>query len=319
MFMSDPNARAGAAYGALAKGAGGAASGPSGYQPPNYVASNHVASNYVASNYVASNHVAPNYGADPTSGKKKGSKASSIASTLGLVAFVGICAVVYAFLPRKQKVTATPITVPSITMPNFVPPKGSLPSAKLSSRFDHVKQGKSSASLFWIGSYTNTGDAPIARPSARVSLFDAAGARVGEFPGYADRDILAPGASFPILVLASSAPAFSRMEIAAGDPSATYAGQQEVELTVKEFRVAATNYGTTDLVGTVKNVSATALQFPKVVAIGRNAAGEAVSIANTFASSKTIASNGESGFTVSVGVFQTEKPTRYEVVAFGRP
>ncbi len=172
---------------------------------------------------------------------------------------------------------------------------------------------------FWLADYVNVGDAPIERPSVVVSLFDAAGTRVGEQRGFAEREWLAPGASTAILVLVSSPPVYARAEMAAVGPEAAGAIDPQVGLEVLGVTERADGSSVhRKLTGTVRNGAPHPLRFPQVVAIGRSASGAPVSIANGYAtSSREIPAGGESGFELSVGTFEIERPARWELFGVG--
>ena len=49
--------------------------------------------------------------------------------------------------------------------------------------------------------YTNNRQSPIARPQVVISMFDAAGQRIGEKPGFSRHNVLGAGQRSTILVL----------------------------------------------------------------------------------------------------------------------
>ena len=172
---------------------------------------------------------------------------------------------------------------------------------------------------YWLTNYVNVGAIPIGRPSVGVSLFDEGGKRVGEERGFAEVSVLEPGASVPVLVLASAPPAYARAEIAPVAPEAARYETPDVPVSVREMTVQAGSLGRSECVGTVVNESGGPVEFTKVLVTGRDAEGALVSFANGYATTTALAAGAESGFKVSIGTWEVRPPVKYEAWALARP
>jgi hypothetical protein len=182
-----------------------------------------------------------------------------------------------------------------------------------------VREGRTSiGGLFWLATYTNSGTVPIADPSAVASLFDATGKRVAEQPGYAVKKLLAPGESTPMLILVANAPKFAKAVVNLRDPEAPRYARDVLTPAVKEFTVGKGRFGRS-AVGTVRNDQQTALRFIQIVVVGRDAQGDIVSYADGYATAKQLAPGQESGFDISLGTFEIEKPAKWEAFAVASP
>ncbi len=217
--------------------------------------------------------------------------------------------------PRGVPAAGRPVQPVSVVETPAVPAVATpVPRAQL----DAVRQGKSLTSPFWLATYKNVGTVPIARPAARVSLFDASGHRVGEQSGYGKVSTLGPGQSTPILVLYMQAPTFARADVKPIDPEAPTYDDGEVPVSITEQSVAPPVYGQVAVVGTVKNSTAGTVKFVHVVVEGVDGAGAIVSLADGYATTTTLGAGAASGFNVSTGTFQVEVPAKYRVFAVAR-
>ncbi|MEM1415510.1 MAG: hypothetical protein AAGH15_11445 [Myxococcota bacterium] len=190
-----------------------------------------------------------------------------------------------------------------------------VPKAELRHLRDAVNR---SGARFWIGEIVNVGELAIERPAIVVSLFDEAGARVGEQSGYARREVLAPGDAVPVLALITHPPAFARAEVVLRELQ-PQRYSRVADLQVVESRVLEGSFGGKNVVGTVRNPTEGPVRFPKVLVVGRDAGGHPVALADGFATDRNLAAGQTTGFSVRVGTFTIEEPARWEVNAFARP
>jgi hypothetical protein len=182
-------------------------------------------------------------------------------------------------------------------------------------RVKSFRKQASGTSTFWLVIYENSGTTTIRDPAARVSLFDAAGHRVLEQPGYAKTKQLAPGETTPILVLAMNPPTFTRAEVGVVTPRAPSSYDTlPVPLEIVDF-VPRKDNTFTKITGTVKNPSKQSVQFIEVVVTGVDASGEVVSLADGYATERQLAPGASTGFEITSGVFDVAPPTKYRVVA----
>jgi len=216
--------------------------------------------------------------------------------------------------PQQTPASASRSTTPKVSPAVVTAPPP--PSATL----EATVPGKTSiGGHFWLATYHNTGPAPIGRPAIVVSLFDGSGARVGEERGYARRDYLRPGESTTVLALSSDPPEYERAEVTLVEPQAPRHTAEPIDLQVRENVVNNRGRGRSDVIGTVENQSDTAVNFVKLLVVGRNDAGDPVAFGEAFATDKDLAPGESSGFKVSLGTWVIEDPKTIEVVAFGRP
>lgn len=179
-----------------------------------------------------------------------------------------------------------------------------------------VRQGRgTTGSHFWLARYVNTGTTPIARPAARVSLFDAQGHRVGEQKGYAHLHWLNPGEETPILVLVISPPGYARAEAAVVTPEPPRYDRPPLRLLVTESSVQRASLGPA-MVGTVRNQTGQVARFIHVQVVGLDAQGELALLSHAYATEHTLAAGRETGFQVPIGSFQVGAAVKYQLEAF---
>lgn len=199
----------------------------------------------------------------------------------------------------------------------FTAPVAAEPSARI------VRTTEATTSIggrFFLVEVENTGTLPLVRPSVLVSGFDTAGARVAEQPGYLAQSRLEPRASGVVLALISEPPAGAvRYEVRMGELRTDDYTGPDVAATVVESNERPSAGAMHDLVGTVRNDTASPMRFVHVVAVGRDPAGVAVSFADGYASITQLGPGESSGFRLSVGTFEQARPARWEIVSFGRP
>jgi hypothetical protein len=202
--------------------------------------------------------------------------------------------------------------MPPVLSKEVVPEE--LPKAELRD----IREGRTSiGGLYWIATFANTGKVPIDHPAAVVSMFDDAGKRVGEQVGYSILEELPPGGAIPLLILASDPPKYTRIAIAPRDPREPAFPSHQVPVRIVDYEMGK-DFGGRALIGTVENNRAKPVRFTQVLVVGRSSTGEAVSYASGYATAQEIAPKDASGFKVSVGTFEIEKPARYDVLAVGR-
>jgi len=177
----------------------------------------------------------------------------------------------------------------------------------------------STGAHFWLTTYANVGETPIDKPAVVVSLFDESGTRTGEQAGWAEREVLEPGESAPVLVMVGYPPRYTRAEVVPREPTPPRYPSKQMPVVVTEHTVQPKAFGKgRSVIGTVKNEREGTLKFVKIVAVGRDAAGKIVSYATSFATKKVLGPGEESGFKVEMGTFELAEPVRYELSAMGR-
>ena len=231
------------------------------------------------------------------------------------------CGIGWALVTRTGRPEPMPVDDWEITEPIQAadPAAGANPAfATPAAEVRNLGEGTTrTGARIWLLDYVNVGTTPIARPNVTVSMFDAAGQRVGEQNGYARRDELGPGQSVTILVLKTNPPEFVRNEVQIAAPRPLTGESHEVVLSVIEQQVQRERFGQT-LVGTVRNDSGVLARFAKVIVVGRDATGKPVAFADTFVTNRDLPPGQESGFSVRVGAFVLSEPVSYEVTSVGR-
>lgn len=171
--------------------------------------------------------------------------------------------------------------------------------------------------LVWTGRCVNTGETPIVRPSAVLSLFDATGKRVTEQAGYSSLDWLDPGQWCAISCSVVNPPEHARAEFRLAKLKAPDYESPPIGLKLLEWGVSNDGFGTDRISGTLRNESAVTIRFARIVVFGLDAAGLPVSDSYSFASEDEIPPGGESGFQVSVTSLRVGPAARYQVQASG--
>jgi hypothetical protein len=218
-----------------------------------------------------------------------------------------------------RSTTPPPDPIPVYT-PVQTPPPTPPPSIVGSARIGAQIEGTTRAGgKFWLIDYDNVGSSEIINPAVAVSLFDVNGARVAEQTGHSAIKRLRPGGRATILILVNDVPAYSRAQVEIVPPSTeTYALPEET-LAVTEYREKASVGSLRNMIGTVKNESSVAVRFVNVLAVGRDASNLPVSFAQGVTTKKEIEAGSDSGFSIPIGTFEVESPTRWDVIAVGAP
>jgi hypothetical protein len=255
-----------------------------------------------------------------------------VAVAVAGVLAVGIAGAVLTTVRQTMETQIEAVTVPVVA---GAPPKAAAPNKPKSKggvvEVKPVPHGKaelrgtvngkvaSTGAHFWLTTYANVGETPIDKPAVVVSLFDESGARTGEQAGWAEREVLEPGESAPVLVMVGQPPTYSRAEVTPREPTPPRYPSKQMPVVVTEHTVQAQAFGNRrSVIGTVKNEREGTLKFVKIVAVGRDAAGKIVSYATSFATKKVLGAGEESGFKVDMGTFELAEPVRYELSAMGR-
>jgi len=126
---------------------------------------------------------------------------------------------------------------------------------------------------------------------------------------------LAAGAETEVLVLAMNAPAFARADVQPVDPEPVSFPEGQVTLKVIEESVQPNGGSLANVVGTVQNTRSSHVRFIEIVAVGIGPTGQIASYARGYATAKELAPGSTSGFSVSTGTFEVEKPVKYRVSA----
>jgi hypothetical protein len=203
-------------------------------------------------------------------------------------------------------VTATPRpSLPSVT-PTFavVPEDGPIPvptPLRLDAQVSPFTFAYNSiGALYFFGEITNTGDLPLGHPKVSVVLYDASGHALGNEPGYATQDFVAPGQRAPVKVLFLQPPEWSRFEVLFKPEAARYAGF----LTYTDLLPSSMNF-VRDLSlgyalnGMVKNIGERQARFVQVVVTLYDADGQVVGVDGTFARPSDLAPGESAPFKVS--------------------
>lgn len=167
--------------------------------------------------------------------------------------------------------------------------------------------------LVYVARYMNTGETPIVRPSAVLSLFDASGKRVAEQAGYAHVEWLAPGQWCAVSCTIAKPPEYARAELKIAKPRAPEYETQPLPMVLVEWGVDNNGFGTDRVTGTLRNETGKAVRFARIVVTGLDSAGLPVSDSYAFASEDEIAPGAESGFQVLVTSLKVGEPVRYQV------
>ncbi len=183
----------------------------------------------------------------------------------------------------------------------------------------HSAQGETArGGRYWIVEVQNDTTGALFRPRAVASLFNAAGRRVAEQSGWSLIDVLQPAQRAVVFVFLNQAPdAYSEERLAASAKTSEMLPSNQVRLEVSDFLVQPDN-DRFELIGDVHNTSGAVARFIKVVAVGRNAAGQAVAHASGFVTDTQLPADGRSGFSVKAGTFVAGDVAQWELTAVGQ-
>jgi Protein of unknown function (DUF3426) len=165
--------------------------------------------------------------------------------------------------------------------------------------------------LYFFGEITNTGEVPLGHPQVSVVLYDAAGQALGNEPGYATQDFLAPGQRAPVKVLFRQPPEWTTFKVLFKPEAARYNGfLVYTDLSPSEMTFARDPSLGYSLSGMVKNTGERQVRFVQVLVTLYDAEGKVVGVDGTFARPNELAPGESAPFKVSFYLTSAE-PTSY--------
>jgi hypothetical protein len=177
---------------------------------------------------------------------------------------------------------------------------------------------KDSGGALWVyGIVTNTSPFLVDKVEVIGVLLDAEGKELGTEHGYANRDVLAPGATSPIVILLKDTPEFASISWEIDVDKASYVPKTVSGLRVEASAPAANSWGAWESEGKVHNDGEQPAEFVKVEMQGWSADDKLIGIGAAYAKGDVL-KPGESARFKHVGVQFDVKPARFEMYVEGR-
>ncbi len=181
----------------------------------------------------------------------------------------------------------------------------------------HGRKSGYQTSFYVLGMVKNTSPFPVDKPKVVVVLRDKSGKELTSRDGYAERDVLPPGASSPIKVLVSDPPAHHELAFEVVARRSIFQPGEVDGLKVEEEGTPRQNFGTWEISGKVLHQGSVPARFVKVELLIRNKAGKLIGIESTYADGERLDPNASARFRVSA--LLDEKPETIELSVSARP
>ncbi|HEY2513037.1 MAG TPA: FxLYD domain-containing protein, partial [Polyangiaceae bacterium] len=173
-------------------------------------------------------------------------------------------------------------------------------------------------SFYVLGFVTNTSRFAIDHPKVTVVLLDHAGKETATYDGYAEGDVIAPGAKAPVKVLVTTPPAFEKMSFEVVPKRATWSPQEAPGL---RMELADPPHPTSGLSwegsGKVHNDGAKGAKFVSVRVLAYDAKDHLVGIDSTFTDGEALGAKQSARFRALL--LYSIPPKRFEYAVSGRP
>ncbi len=193
------------------------------------------------------------------------------------------------------------------------------PPAEVAATAEFVEHHrKLSGGALWVyGVVTNTSPFLVDKVEVIGVLKDAEGEELGTENGYAARDVLAPGASSPVVILLQGPPEFASITWEIDTDKASYVPKMVSGLRVEAGSPAPNSWGGWETEGRVHNDGDQPAEFVKVELQGWSEDGRLLGLGDAYAKGDVL-QPGESARFKHVGVQFDEKPARFELYVEGR-
>lgn len=174
--------------------------------------------------------------------------------------------------------------------------------------------------IFWIVKIRNDSEYTVARPGVVMSLFDDNNKRIDEQRAWSAHSHLTAGQESQVMLFIANPPKINysrQMSGIANIPSQFEIYQETIE--VRDFIVKKEDgfLKNTSIVGDVYNPHDYQVDFVKILAVAHDANGIPVGMSNTYATTTSIPSKGQSGFKVSASTFIAQPPASWSLWAVG--
>jgi DNA-directed RNA polymerase subunit RPC12/RpoP len=267
----------------------------------------------------------------------KGNKPTWII-VLALVLVISALAIYLLLQRNKPKETPLQIKKPSIGIPNL---KVNLPTINAKamtisqedlkqnpdaldspkvSILHTVKGVTSQGGIYWIMTLRNDSEQAIIQAGAVVSLLTSDNKRLEEQKGYSKISPLQPQQETSVLVYIANPPKQDyHIEFDSFGSYIKYIKPNQAFLNVTDFTVkpTSTNSSLVNIIGDISNNNTFPVKFAKVIAIAKDANGNAIGLAEGFVTHSNLAPKATSGFKISAGTFVTQSPQSWELLAVG--
>ncbi len=208
--------------------------------------------------------------------------------------------------PRNPTVALTPAATPE--------PE---PEVEATAEFVEHHRKDSGGALWVYGIVKNTSPFLVDKVEVIGVLLDADGKELGTEHGYANRDVLAPGATSPIVILLKDTPEFASISWELDVDKASYVPKTVSGLRVEASSPAPNSWGAWEAEGKVYNDGDQPAEFVKVELQGWSADDKLVGMGDSYAKGAVL-KPGESARFKHVGVQFDVKPARFELHVEGR-
>lgn len=239
-------------------------------------------------------------------------------------AFVGYFAVGSAPEPMRP-VPARPAAVAPLVAPAsnptlaLTPAETATPAEEIpaTATFEEHHRKEAGGALWIYGFVTNTSPFLTGKVEVIAVLNDADGKELGTKSGYSNRDVLAPDATSPVVILLKDTPYFASITWEIDVDAANYVATMASGLRLEAGAPSKGQFGGWEVEGKVFNEGDQPAQFVNIEVQGWSEDGRLIGISQTFAKSKLLKPGESSRFKLASLRFDQE-PARFEMHVEGR-
>ena len=218
-------------------------------------------------------------------------------------------------IPARPALEAPPSN-PTVALTPAATPEPE-PEVEATAEFaEHHRKNRGGA-LWVYGMVKNTSPFLVDKVEVIGVLMDADGKELGTEHGYANRDVLAPDATSPIVILLKDTPEFASISWELDVDKASYVPKTVSGLRVEASSPKPNNWGAWEAEGKVHNDGDQPAEFVKVEMQGWSADGKLIGIGDAYAKGDVL-KPGQAARFKHVGVQFDQKPARFEMYVEGR-
>jgi len=218
-------------------------------------------------------------------------------------------------IPARPALEAPPSN-PTVALTPAATPEPE-PEVEATAEFVEHHRKNSGGALWVYGMVKNTSPFLVDKVEVIGVLLDAEGKELGTEHGYANRDVLAPDATSPIVILLKDTPEFTSISWELDVDKASYVPKTVSGLRVEASAPAPNSWGAWEAEGKVHNDGDQPAEFVKVEMQGWSADGKLIGIGDAYAKGDVL-KPGQSARFKHVGVQFDVKPARFEMYVEGR-
>jgi hypothetical protein len=259
---------------------------------------------------------APTAAATPVVAQPQAKPVAALA--LGVLGFL-IAGGMVAMLAFGGSEDAPPKTAPHEAVRSSAPARPAAePETPATAEFElHGTRSGHRSSFYVLGFVTNTSAFAIRKPKLTVVLLDEHGKEVGTHQGFADDDVLEPGARSPAKVLVKDPPAHASLAVEVVPYRSTWSAPRVAGLEVELNEPQRSGTQAVALTGRIHHRGTEAAKFVRVRVLAFDGEGKLIGMDGSYADAERLEPGGSARFSISHLAVEGE-PARFEAHVVGQ-